>query len=87
MAEGKETLPPPSRYCPVYSASPFRGRLGQALHAAGGGNHHRSDLSLSELAAMYNPCIRGWIGYYGHFFKTQLRPTLIGIDAYASPQV
>ena len=37
--------------------------------------HHRSDLSLTELAAKYNPCIRGWIGYYGHFFKTQLRPT------------
>jgi hypothetical protein len=25
--------------------------------------HHRSDKSLTELAAMYNPCIRGWIGY------------------------
>ena len=23
--------------------------------------HHRSDKSLTELAAMYNPCIRGWI--------------------------
>jgi hypothetical protein len=28
---------------------------------------------LTELAAMYNPCIRGWITYYGHFYKTQLR--------------
>jgi group II intron reverse transcriptase/maturase len=44
--------------------------------------HHRSDLSLTELAEMYNPCIRGWIGYYGHFYKTQLRPTLTRIDAY-----
>jgi RNA-directed DNA polymerase len=44
--------------------------------------HHRSDLSLTELAEMYNPCIRGWIGYYGHFYKTQLRPTLRRIDAY-----
>ena len=26
--------------------------------------HHRSDKSLSDLAAMYNPCIRGWINYY-----------------------
>jgi hypothetical protein len=31
---------------------------------------------------MYNPCIRGWISYYGHFYKTQLRPTLKRIDAY-----
>jgi len=31
---------------------------------------------------MYNPCIRGWITYYSHFYKTQLRPTLRRIDAY-----
>jgi RNA-directed DNA polymerase len=31
---------------------------------------------------MHNPCIRGWIGYYGHFYKEQLRPTLKRIDAY-----
>jgi hypothetical protein len=28
------------------------------------------------------PCIRGWITYYRHFYKTQLRPTLKRIDAY-----
>jgi group II intron reverse transcriptase/maturase len=44
--------------------------------------HKRSDKSLSELAEEYNPCIRGWINYYSHFYRTQLRPTLIRIDAY-----
>ena len=44
--------------------------------------HHRSDKSLQDLAAMYNPYIRGWINYYGHFYHTQLRPTLTRIDAY-----
>ena len=44
--------------------------------------HHRSDKSLQELAALYNPCIRGWITYYSHFYKTRLRPTLRRIDAY-----
>jgi hypothetical protein len=44
--------------------------------------HHRSDKSLTELAQLYNPCIRGWITYYSHFYKTQLRPTLKRIDAY-----
>src|ERR1039458_4740575 len=29
--------------------------------------HKRSDKSLTELAEMYNPCIRGWITYYSHF--------------------
>src|SRR5467141_5332023 len=33
-------------------------------------------------AQMYNPCIRGWINYYSHFYKTQLRPTLKRIDLY-----
>ena len=31
---------------------------------------------------MYNPCIRSWIVYYSHFYRTRLRPTLIRIDAY-----
>jgi hypothetical protein len=31
---------------------------------------------------MFNPCIRGWINYYSHFYKTQLRPTLKRIDLY-----
>jgi hypothetical protein len=37
--------------------------------------HHRSDKSLQDLAEMYNPIIRGWIGYYSTFYRTQLRPT------------
>ena len=44
--------------------------------------HHRSDKSLEELAAIYNPIVRGWIGYYGNFYRTQLRPTLWRIDLY-----
>jgi RNA-directed DNA polymerase len=44
--------------------------------------HHRNDKSLKELAAMYNPTIRGWIAYYSHFYRTQLRPTLRRINAY-----
>jgi hypothetical protein len=34
--------------------------------------HLRSDLSLEELAEKYNPVIRGWIQYYGKFYKTEL---------------
>jgi RNA-directed DNA polymerase len=44
--------------------------------------HHRSDKTLKELAAMYNPIIRGWITHYCHFYRTQLRPTFRRIDAY-----
>ena len=44
--------------------------------------HHRSDKSLADLAEIYNPAIRGWIVYYGNFYRTQLRPTLQRIDLY-----
>ena len=44
--------------------------------------HMRSDKSLQDLAEIYNPVIRGWIGYYSTFYRTQLRPTLKRIDLY-----
>jgi RNA-directed DNA polymerase len=44
--------------------------------------HMRSDKSLQDLAEIYNPVIRGWIGYYSAFYRTQLRPTLKRIDLY-----
>ena len=42
--------------------------------------HLRSDKSLQDLAEIYNPIIRGWIGYYRNFYRTQLRPTLVRIE-------
>jgi len=38
--------------------------------------HKRSDLQLEGLAKMMNPVIRGWINYYGFFYKSALYPTL-----------
>jgi group II intron reverse transcriptase/maturase len=55
-------------------------RIGREIR--GWALHHRNDKSLEELAAFYNPTIRGWLSYYSHFYKTQLRPTLLRIDAY-----
>lgn len=36
----------------------------------------RSDKQLEDLARMFNPIIRGWINYYGHYYKSALYPTL-----------
>ena len=44
--------------------------------------HHHSDKSLENLAETYNPYITGWINYFGHFYREQLRLTLLRIDAY-----
>ncbi len=42
--------------------------------------HLRSDKSLEDLARMFNPVIRGWINYYGRFYKSALYPTLRCLD-------
>jgi len=42
----------------------------------------RSDKGLDDLARMFNPYVRGWINYYGHFYKSALYPTLMRIDAF-----
>ena len=38
--------------------------------------HLRSDKSLEDLSRMFGPVIRGWIAYYGSFYKSALYPTL-----------
>ena len=34
----------------------------------------RSETSIQELAAEYNPILRGWIEYYGQYYPTALNP-------------
>ncbi|MGB7756280.1 MAG: group II intron reverse transcriptase/maturase [Salinisphaera sp.] len=46
------------------------------------GLQRRSDKSLLDLARMFNRIIRGWIGYYGQFYKSALYSTLLKIDAH-----
>lgn len=42
--------------------------------------HLRSDKDLEDFANMFNPIIRGWITYYGRFYKSALYPTLRCLD-------
>ena len=44
--------------------------------------HRRSEMSPNELATEVNAYIRGWIGYYSHFYRKQMRATLMRIDVY-----
>jgi hypothetical protein len=34
----------------------------------------RTDKALTDLAHIFNPVIRGWIGYFGHYRKSALHP-------------
>ncbi len=36
--------------------------------------HRRSDKSLSDLSHIFNPILRGWMNYYGSYYKSALYP-------------
>ena len=40
----------------------------------------RIDKRVDDLARMFNPIIRGWITYYGRYYKSALYPTLRYLD-------
>jgi RNA-directed DNA polymerase len=37
---------------------------------------NRSDLSLEDISRLYNPVLRGWLEYYGHFCPSAMYPVL-----------
>ncbi len=44
--------------------------------------HLRSGLTLTDLARTINPIVRGWINYYGRFYRSKLIALLRRIDDY-----
>ena len=40
----------------------------------------RSDKSLNDLAQMFNPTMRGWIAYYGRFYRSALVSVFMPLD-------
>ncbi len=44
--------------------------------------HRRMGHSFSELARRINPIVRGWIHYYGAFYRSMMYPLLARINAY-----
>ena len=36
--------------------------------------HLRSDKAIDDLARMWNPVVRGWIQYFGRFYRSALYP-------------
>jgi group II intron reverse transcriptase/maturase len=44
--------------------------------------HRRTELSFADLAQMINPIIRGWMRYYGAFYRSALSTLLARINTY-----
>lgn len=44
--------------------------------------HLRGGLTLTDLARSINPIVRGWINYYGRFYRSQLLRSLDRINEY-----
>jgi RNA-directed DNA polymerase len=44
--------------------------------------HRRTRHELSDLADRINPIVRGWMNYYGRFYRSELFPLLKRINAY-----
>lgn len=44
--------------------------------------NRRSDRTLEEFADFVNPIVRGWLNYYGRFYRSELKPVLRRINAY-----
>jgi len=40
------------------------------------GVRKRADLSLEQIAQWYNPILRGWIGYYGHYNRSAMESVM-----------
>ena len=39
-----------------------------------------TDKSIKDLACIFNPAIRGWINYYGQYYRSALYPMLKQIN-------
>ena len=42
--------------------------------------HLKPDKTLEDLSRMFNPTIRGWVNYYGRFYKSELYKVLRHMD-------
>jgi RNA-directed DNA polymerase len=44
--------------------------------------HHRTNETISRLAKWVNPSIRGWINYYGRYYRSEMQDALLQIEYY-----
>ena len=42
--------------------------------------HLKPDRTIEDLARMFNPILRGWVNYYGRFYKSEMYPVLVHMN-------
>ncbi len=42
--------------------------------------HLRSDKTIEDLSRMFNPVVRGWIQYYGRYYRSAMYPSMRQLD-------
>jgi len=42
--------------------------------------HRRSDKAIEDLSRMFNPILRGWLQYYGRYYRSALYPPMRQLD-------
>ena len=40
----------------------------------------RSDKAIEDLSRMFNPIVRGWLQYYGRYYRSALYPSMRALD-------
>ena len=68
-----------SRFLPAISKAALK-RISAVVRSWG--LHRRTVLGFSDVARMINPVVRGWMQYYGAFYRSGLYPLLSRINAY-----
>jgi len=59
-----------TNFLPAVSRDALKGMMGEMRRWA---MTRQTSVSLHELAKRYNPILRGWLGYYGRFYRSALR--------------
>jgi RNA-directed DNA polymerase len=68
-----------SSFLPAISAD-ARKRIGEEIRSWR--LHRAVNLTFAQLARWINPIVRGWMQYYGRFYRSAVYPLLVRINAY-----
>jgi hypothetical protein len=64
----------------LYPSSKQQGEKGNAATIRGWRMYLKPDKTLEDLSRMFKPVIRGWVNYYGRFYKSELYSVIVHMN-------